>query len=67
MLLLSQLLVETVANGDMIATGNLLSLATAVDGHSHQSLSQQVDIVRNLLRCYFDLVKLSSQSDSEGL
>jgi len=66
MSLLSQLLVETVANGDLSATGRLLSLATiTVDGQC-QSLSEYVDVVRNLLDCYFDLIKIS-QKDGEIL
>ena len=44
----------------MSATGKLLSLATTVEGHC-QSLSEHIDIVRNLLRCYFDLIKISQK------
>ena len=68
LLLISKLLVETVSNGDLSATGKLLSLAThatTVDGQC-QSLSEHVDIVRNLLDCYFCLIKIS-QKDGERL
>lgn len=67
---LSRLLVENVMHGGSnttMATGKLLLLmATAVNDKPRkhrQSLTERINIARNLLNCYFELIKLDSDSD----
>ena len=63
--MLSRLLVDNVVHGGSdttTATGKLLLLmATAVNDKPRkhrQSLTERINIARNLLNCYFELIKL---------
>ena len=67
---LSRLLVENVVHGGSnttMATGKLLLLmATAVNDKPRkhrQSLTERINIARNLLNCYFELIKLDSKHE----
>ena len=68
--MLSRLLADNVAHGgsDIItATGKLLLLmATAVNDKPRkhrQSLTERINIARNLLNCYFELIKLDGMHE----
>lgn len=61
---LSQLLVKNVTDTSdtmTVATGKLLSLMTIAVNEKprkyHKSLAERINITRNLLSCYFELIK----------